>query len=384
MNILLVASDNSISSGAFNSLTFLAKELKKNKHNVYVTIPYKGNGVKLLEENEIKYLYIKSYDWIGSNNTSVKYKIVNGISRLKMLYNIIPYFKYRKLLKEYEIDLVHNNTSYTYIAAKASISNKTKLVWHIREFLEEDQNNKFLFKKYSHKLMNKSNKIICISNKIYEKYSKYLKNDKMNVIYNGVDINKYYIENKTIFNKPSVSLLCVGGVTERKGQFELAEAVSRLKSENKYDVNLKLVGDYSPIAKERIDDIQKKYNVNCIELLGKRSDIPKFYNDADIVFMCSVSEAFGRVTVEGMFSGCLVIGKDCAATSEILKHQETGLLYNDVESLIANIKYAIDNKEESRIIAKKGQEYAKNRFTSEKNANEIIKVYEELMEDRNE
>ena len=99
---------------------------------------------------------------------------------------------------------------------------------------------------------------------------------------------------------------------------------------------------------------------------------------ADIVFMCSTNEAFGRVTVEGMMSGALVVGKDCAATSEIIDNGRTGILYKDSKELVECIKYAIENKEESRKIAKNGQVFAKKLFTAEKNANKIIKIYKQL------
>lgn len=379
MNILLVLSDNSTSSGAFNSGTILAKELIQKGHNVLVTVPRRGDGEKLLIENKVPYLRVESVNWIVYNQKSFKNQIKKIVKFFKLFYNIIPYYKYKKLIRKNKIQVIHNNTTHTYIAAKAGISEGKKIVWHIREFLEEDQGVRILSKKAGYKLINKSDKIICISSSIYQKYEKVFKGKKLEVIYNGIDEKKYLLSNHNILENDEINLLCVGAVKEKKGQFELCEAIGKLLNKCKYNIKLKLIGGYDDYAEKRIKDICDKYKINnIIELKGKQEDTVKFYSKADIVFMCSTNEAFGRVTVEGMMSGALVVGKDCAATSEIIDNGKTGILYKDSKELVECIEYAIENKEESRKIAKNGQVFAKNLFTAEKNANEIIKIYKQL------
>lgn len=377
MNILLVASDNNVASGAFNSMVFLAKELKKNGNNVYVTIPCKGNGEKLLKENDINYLFVKSYNWIGKTYNDRITKLKNIIKKVRLIYNVLPYFKYKQIIKKYNIDIVHNNTVYTYIAALAAKSCNKKLVWHIREFLEEDQNSKFLLKNYSIRLLNQSDKIICISHTIYDKYSKILNENKLEIVYNGIDINKYYVEREILQNK-KVRMLCVGGVTEKKGQFDLVDSLGKFYKNNKLDFELKLVGNYDKKAALRIKELEQKYNI-FVELCGKQDNTPKFYKNADIVYMCSVSEAFGRVTVEGMLSGALIIGKNCAATCELLQNNKTGLLYYNTNDLVEKIKYVYDNIDVCKMIAKNGQKDASKRFTSEINGREINEIYKNLI-----
>ena len=65
----------------------------------------------------------------------------------------------------------------------------------------------------------------------------------------------------------------------------------------------------------------------------------------DIVCVCSSNEAFGRVTVEGMLSKCLVVASDSGASGEIIQDGVTGRLYrNDsVYSLTETILKAINN-----------------------------------------
>ena len=50
--------------------------------------------------------------------------------------------------------------------------------------------------------------------------------------------------------------------------------------------------------------------------------------------MSSPYEAFGRVTIEYMMAGLPVIGRNGGATPEIIKENETGMLYNSKKELI--------------------------------------------------
>src|SRR5699024_8924720 len=92
------------------------------------------------------------------------------------------------------------------------------------------------------------------------------------------------------------------------------------------------------------------------------------------------AEAFGRVTVEAMLAGALVIGANTEGTAELIDGKY-GLLYNqgDFMSLFQKIKYAIDNQEEMKEIASLSKRYALQNFTATINCNNICKIYKELL-----
>lgn len=46
------------------------------------------------------------------------------------------------LMRSRDIDIVHINTSWTYVGALAAKKAKIPFIWHIREFLEEDQDRR--------------------------------------------------------------------------------------------------------------------------------------------------------------------------------------------------------------------------------------------------
>lgn len=57
--------------------------------------------------------------------------------------------------------------------------------------------------------------------------------------------------------------------------------------------------------------------------------------NADAGLVTSENEAFGRTTIEGMLSMMAMIGRNSGGTSEQIKNDETGLLYDGSVSDLA-------------------------------------------------
>ena len=98
----------------------------------------------------------------------------------------------------------------------------------------------------------------------------------------------------------------------------------------------------------------------------------------DINLVCSNAEGLGRTTVESMLSGSLTIAANAGATPEIMNNNEYGLLYESGNSvdLADKIEYAILHKKDMERIAREAQEYAKNRFSIDSYANQILSLYD--------
>ena len=120
--------------------------------------------------------------------------------------------------------------------------------------------------------------------------------------------------------------------------------------------------------------------VDNVRFVGLQKDTVKYYHQADIVLVCSRFEAFGRVTVEAMMGGCVVIGANTGGTIELIEDSKTGYLYEsgNVDSLMEKIIYVLENKKIANDIAKSGQAYMLSNMTAEKNADAIYDVYRTL------
>ena len=382
MNILMVASDNDRASGAFLSMVRLTEILRNEfGHNVYIVVSRDGNGELLLNERNIPYFNIRAYNWI------IKLSEVNNVIKnlemeIKFLLNNISIYKLKKLINELDIDVVHINTSWTYVGAIAAKKCGIPYVWHIREFLEEDQKVTIKNKKYGYKVISGASRIISISDSIKKKYVDILKTNNLRLIYNGIDEGRFYSSEHEVFKSEQLTFVIVGTINESKGQRQLIEACGILKKRGINSFLLEIVGvgkeDYLHEMEKLIEINDLKNNVH---FCGYQSTVEKFYKMADITFVCSKAEAFGRVTVEAMMSGSLVIGANTAATKELIKHMETGLLYeeNNVIDLADKVEWALSNRMFATKVAYAGREYMLENMTAKSNAYNINALYQEIV-----
>ena len=107
----------------------------------------------------------------------------------------------------------------------------------------------------------------------------------------------------------------------------------------------------------------------------------------DLVFNCGFdslvsSEAFARVTVEGMLCGKPIIGARSGATPELVKDGFNGLLYEpgNHQDLAEKVKYLIDHSEEAKQMGANGFEWASKESTIEKCASQVFDVLREAVQ----
>ena len=98
---------------------------------------------------------------------------------------------------------------------------------------------------------------------------------------------------------------------------------------------------------------------------------------SDIVLVCSKSEAFGRVTIEGMFSGRPVIGARSAATAELIKDGVNGLLYDpgNPGDLADKIKRLQECPAFGEHLGNQARSWVLSYFTADRYANELSAVF---------
>ena len=126
-----------------------------------------GDGVNLLRKHKSNIMWFHPYQELYH---VISKKYTGNTGQIKyILRNKIYARGLAGILKKEHVDLVHINTVYSYFGAYAARKVNIPYVWHIREFLEEDQGNEFYFPKYMYKLMNRADLVIAISRSIYKK-----------------------------------------------------------------------------------------------------------------------------------------------------------------------------------------------------------------------
>lgn len=374
MKALFVSHSTNL-SGASKSFLDVITGLK-NRIEITVLVNEKEGVLNdKLTQMGIRCIYV-SYGWMVSNRRS---NIVKSAAHY--LYDMGKYFAGRadkriiNTLKNENYDFIYSNTSVIDIGAVLAHMLSIPHFWHIREFGKED----FDFinirsKEYRKNLMNQACKLITVSEALKKKYLEIVPEDKICVVHNGFHFNA--IEKKKDLHKfgETINILITGQVCEAKGQKEAIMAIESVIRDG-YHVELFVAGG---VDKSYINPVLKNCSnyIQYIHLLGKVEDMYELRNKMDIELVCSRSEAFGRVTIEAMAHSIPVIGSNRGGTSELIKNEETGLLYEcgDIKALAACIKRLIDDKELYHLIMKNAFAYASG-FTIDTTVNRLMTIF---------
>jgi glycosyltransferase involved in cell wall biosynthesis len=206
----------------------------------------------------------------------------------------------------------------------------------------------------------------------------------MKVIYNGIEIRppkKAIVKKNYDFN----NMVIIGTIMESKGQLLVIEAVNELIRCG-LEIKLTIVGsppgnNYDDLYYKKIQSyiIEKKIEKNII-FTGeiKKPDTVREINSIEIV--SSSYEAFGRVVIEGMRNALLVVGSNSGAIPELIKNDETGILfeYKNSEDLEKKLRYCLENSMMSERIAKEGYYNSQSNWTVNELVNNVENYIKEV------
>lgn len=283
-----------------------------------------------------------------------------------------------EIIRKEEIELIHINSSIGKAGAAAALMTHIPYVWHIREVMEEQFNREFVNADLKQGLLDSADRLITISDFVQKIYA-----DKYHMeserVYNGFDVGRYkrnIASGRTYHN----TFLAAALISPGKGQWDAIRAVQILLGEGYTDIRLVIAGHGDAayiwalkkyIAREGLEKF--------VQIVPYQRDLSKLRQKASYAITCSQNEALGRVTVESMLAGNIVIGADSGGTAEIIgEHEERGFLYelNNVQSLAGAIVRAIrlPSAEKDRL-ARSAQEYAEKTFGLEQYCENIMRIY---------
>lgn len=248
----------------------------------------------------------------------------------KDIYSPKHIFKIRKFLKNYDIAHVHLfPAQYFAVFAKMLSGAKTNLVFTEHNTTNRRINNK-LFKPVERFIYSKYQKLVCITQEIYDIYASYLNsNNKLALINNGVDLST--IKNAMAYKKKELLpqlddedkvIIQVAAFRPQKDQGTLIKALQKLPDSFK----LLLVG-----VGECLDDCRKLTAALNLEhrvfFLGQRMDVPRLLKSADYVVLSSHYEGLSLSSIEGMASGKPFLASSVPGLKEIV--DGAGLLFEE-------------------------------------------------------
>lgn len=237
-----------------------------------------------------------------------------------------------RFIKSEKIDIIHTNVGILSEGFWAARICKLPHVWHLREFQDLDFNlNTFYSLDSFRKRLRKPNNFpIAISREI----ARHFNLGENSVIYNGI-----LSKNAIRFNPDKEKyILFVGLLSAGKGVESVINAFSRFHGQYP-DYTLRIVGDTNDNAyKLKLTNLVASLGMTkCVDFVGHVADVSAMMYKATLLVVPSQYEAFGRVTVEALYNGCFVLGRNTGGTKEILQETGGGMLFNDDDELVVRL-----------------------------------------------
>ena len=308
-----------------------------------------------------------------------------------------------QLIKKEQInfDIVSFHDWLSGFAGIMSKSNtKMPAVFHIHSVEEQRSlgGGSEIVKEIERESARKADKIITVSYSMKEFLESlgYPK-DKINVVYNGIDVEKYSLKNvnwnlvdklrERYKIKNEKVVLFIGRLTWVKGVANLIRAMPEVLK-NFPDVKLVILGK----GESYTDLIQLKQSLGIGDKVEIRSEWVDeeeriaHYALADFCVFPSMSEPFGIVSLEAMsMEKPVVVGARGVSgfKEQVIPSGENrcGVHINgwDPNDIAWGIKVVLDNLEEAKKWGKNGRKRVVENFNIEKTAKETLKIYESLI-----
>ena len=196
--------------------------------------------------------------------------------------------------------------------------------------------------------------------------------NKIEALHNFINIEDY---NVTIEDEGYA--LYYGRIIKEKGVLNLIKAFKNIKKSKLY-----IAGDGPDIEKVK-KYIHENNMEDTVKLLGylNSSQVKEYVRKARFIVVPSIwYENCPYSVLETLAMGKPIIGSNLGGIPELVKDNETGLIYkyNSVKELEEKMNDLLNNKEKAVQFGKNAKEIAKKDFSKESYYDKIIEIYERL------
>jgi len=363
--------------GPGNVLLNILKNIDRKQFNPIVVCMYKGGKL----EEDIRHLNIKTFN-------------LNMISPFNGWLDFRAIVKLGRLIKQYDVDIIHAHlVRATVYGGFASLFFRKPLMVTVHN-MEEHQSKGGLFislvRKFDRYILSQLKIVVCVSKQVKKHLLKYykLKENKIFVIHNGIDISKYFTQkqNGKLRKEFNISLntILVGTVArlhKQKGIKYLIEAAEKVLKKYK-KIKFIIVGD-GEIKEDLLKIISIKNLGKYIIFAGFRTDIKDILADFDIFVLPSLWEGLPNALLEAMATGLPCIATNVSGNAEVINNDVTGVLIpsKDAEMLSKAIeKLIVSGKEYRKKLGYQGQRSILKNFNAKKMTLEYEQYYAKLLE----
>lgn len=275
-----------------------------------------GNTTKLLHdagievhtlvlENKIEYEFGGELVTFGNYSKFLKYfKLRNYLQKQQFDYVIDFRHRINPKMEWVFLNFIYKNFKTVYTVHSSKLST----------YLTETQ---FI----TNKILQKTNKIVAVSNFIKQEIESKFSNNSVEVIYNAIDMNSF-VASETL---PFDYIISVGRLVQLKQFDQLIESYSKSVLPEK-NIHLVILGT----GEEQISLENKITDLNLndkVHLLGFKDNVWDYISNAKFLVLSSKYEGFPMVILEALCLGIPAVSFDCeSGPSEMIQNNFNGIL----------------------------------------------------------
>lgn len=232
--------------------------------------------------------------------------------------------------------------------------------------------NRFLFKNIlTHVVVNSKE----IGRSLKQGNDSWFPENKMVLIYNGVDTSKSVDKSRKLYEKKGNEVVIgnAGRLTEQKGQKYLIEMAKLLKVDG---MNFKvLIAGEGELHKDLQKQIEDAGLQEQVKLLGHVSDMPAFFNSLDVFVFTSLYEGSANTLIETLQYGLPTVCWDISSNPEIVENGKTGWLVKpfDVQAM-TKVVASFKNGNPNQAVVENGVEKVRKEFDSAHNLEILFQI----------
>ena len=383
-----------LSGGTGAYVYYLSNELIKHGNSIYIVTGYdESKDVKVNEQLYVFFLktpktpIIKSFLFAGS--ALRKLNKIRGSFPVDITHAnlpLVPSFAVPEGFGKTLISTVHSTWKGEAEAIKGE------------PYSRLNPNEKFMvsfnwfLRIFEEKMLERSNKIIAVSDFTRRELLQYykVKEEKIRVIHNGVDVNKFKpardkrkAKEELGLNPEDIAILSVGRLYARKGLFTLIESMPAVVRRFR---NAKFV-----ISGKGQSNEMKKLVAHA-EKLGIRDNIlftgyfpekklPKLYQAADVFAFSTFYENMPFAVLEALSTGLPVVTTCVGGIPEMIDSGKNGFLVQpaNAKQLSDKVLYCLEHPAEANEMGFLARKIILERFDWRFIVKKVLKVYEEAL-----
>jgi L-malate glycosyltransferase len=333
----------------FSKIPGLEVDLVTSSHDEKFRLEHIGSNIKIHKLP------------IGKNEKNLHFQSQKDL----LIYSWKAYWYSKKLIKSGGYDLSHSFFSVPcgFLSMLFKIQYKIPYVVSLRGADVPGYSERFsclynLLKPVIKLIWKKSGSAVSNSEGLKNLALKSKPDQKIDVIYNGIDTEKFKPAHENMPKDKFIVTLGGTRVTARKGIRYLIEAIHKLAS--KYpQISATIIGEGD--EKEKLEKLSQDLEIeDKINFLGRidNNKIPRYYQESSVFILPSLNEGMSNAMLEALASGLPILATDTGGTKELVTSGENGYMIKmkDSEDIARKVEILINNADLRLKMAKKSRE----------------------------